>query len=164
MSKTCILVADRARARFFAPEQLREGAPLSRSVHLKELRAALVDPEGELTGKEMFSNTRSGSNRAPHGAGYEYDDHRAGHREEVERRFARQVASELAKLQRERDFSKLVLAVEPHMLGLLRQALKDKLPASIETHELHADLSWHDPAHIQASLERHGVLSSADHD
>lgn len=161
MARTCILVADRARARFLIPERLREGAPFAETIRLRELDA-LVDPEGEMTGNEVFSNTRSGTNRAPRGATYEYDDHRARHREEVERRFARRVADRLADFVREWEVEKLVLAVQPHMLGLLRPVLSEKLPAGVETIELPEDLSWHAPPQIQAALKRHGALVDVD--
>ncbi|HWA72591.1 MAG TPA: host attachment protein [Polyangiaceae bacterium] len=163
MSRTCILVADRARARFLVPERLRQSAPFADAVRLRELQA-LVDPEGEMTGNEVFSNTRSGSNRAPRGATFEYDDHRTRHREEVERRFAAQIAEKLADFVRERGPEKVVLVVEPRMLGLLRPRLWGKLPAAIETFELPEDLSWHAPSQIQAVLKQHGALSDADHE
>ncbi|HKY36692.1 MAG TPA: host attachment protein [Polyangiaceae bacterium] len=89
-------------------------------VELQELED-LTDPQGELTGNELFSSTRSGTNRSPHGANFEYDDHRERHREEAERRFAKRIALTTKQLVARESASRLVLAVEPHMLGILRQ-------------------------------------------
>lgn len=159
--KTCVVVADRARARLFvsAPSAERAGVD-SRGQELIEVEA-LTDPEGELTGKQLFSSTRSGSNRSPHGAAFEYDDHRQGHRNEEERRFAKRIADAVrARVETVRP-NKLILAIEPQLLGILRQALNGRLQQSLEVVELAKDFSWHTPQHVQAALERCGALSKA---
>lgn len=157
--KTCVVVADRARARLFinAPSAERIGVD-GRGQELVEVEA-LTDPEGELTGKQMFSSTRSGSNRSPHGATFEYDDHRQGHRSEEERRFAKRIAEAVRTRIATEQPSKLILAIEPHLLGLLRQALNGQLQQSLEVVELAKDFSWHTPEHVQAALERCGALA-----
>lgn len=159
--KTCVVVADRARARLFvtAPSPERSGAP-GGGQQLVELEA-LTDPEGELTGEQLFSSTRSGSNRSPHGAAFEYDDHRQGHRDEEERRFAKRIADAVrARLGTERP-DKLILAIEPQLLGMLRQALKGQLQQPLEVVELAKDFSWHSPEHVQQALERCGAMTKS---
>lgn len=156
--KTCVVVADRARARFFVTAKGAERMGAEPADELQELEA-LTDPEGELTGEQLFSNTRSGSNRSPHGAQFEYDDHRDRHRDEEERRFARRMTQAIQELvDRERP-TRLVLAVEPRMLGLLRQTLNGALAPSVELVELPKDLSWHTPQHIRAALLRTGAIA-----
>jgi protein required for attachment to host cells len=123
----------------------------------------LVDPEGELTGKESFSDTHSGTNHAGSGASYEYDDHRERHRREVERRFAKRVALATADFARNHGAQKLVLAAEPHMLGMLRPVLPTALPKGLTLVELARDLSWHTPEHIQSALSQHGALATNHH-
>lgn len=155
--KTCILVADRARARFFvlqAPPEHRPGD----AQRLSE-QETLVDPEGELTGQETFTDSHSGTNHAGSGASYEYDEHREGHRREVERRFAKRVAAAADVFTRDHDAQKLVLVAEPRMLGVLRHALPTTLPREVTLVELARDLSWHTPQHIQTVLVQDGVLS-----
>lgn len=157
--KTYVVVADRARARLFvgAPSAQRAGVD-SRGLELVEVEA-LTDPEGELTGQQLFSSTRSGSNRSPHGATFEYDDHRQGHRDEEERRFAKRIAEAVrARIEADRP-DKLILAVEPQLLGILRPALQGQLRQSLEVVELPKDFSWHTPQHVQAALERCGAMS-----
>jgi len=159
--KTCVIVADRARARVFvtAPVAERTVANGNRQ-ELVEVEA-LTEPEGELTGKQLFSSTRSGSNRSPHGAAFEYDDRREGHREEGARRFAKRIAEAVrARLETERP-QRLILAIEPQLLGTLRQALSGVLPPALDVVELPKDFSWHTPEHVQAALERNGALTTA---
>lgn len=156
--RTCILVADRARARFFvlgAPPEHRPGD----AARLLE-RETLVDPEGELAGKDLFSDSRSGTNHAGSGATYEYDDHRERHRREIERRFAKRVALAAADFARNHGAEKLVLAAEPQMLGMLRPLLPTALPKGVTLVELARDLSWHTPEHIQSALSQHGALAA----
>lgn len=160
-AKTCVVVADRSRARLLTTVVSPERHGSSSGKELKELEA-LTDPEGELTGKQLFSNTRSGTNRSPHGAQFEYDDHRERHRDEQERRFAKRVAQALASwLAREKP-TKLVLAVEPRMLGLLRHALDGELDASLQLTEVATDLSKHSVRHIEETLLRCGALDGLD--
>jgi protein required for attachment to host cells len=120
----------------------------------------LVEPEGELTGRELFSDARSGTNHAASGATYEYDDHRERHRREIERRFAKRVALAAGEFARAHGAQKLVLAAEPQMLGMLRQVLPSSLPREVSLFELARDLSWHTPEHIHTALAEHGALSA----
>ncbi|HVY25364.1 MAG TPA: host attachment protein [Polyangiaceae bacterium] len=159
--KTCVVVADRSRARLFvsAPSAERYGVD-NPGQELIEVEA-LTDPEGELTGQQLFSSTRSGSNRSPHGAAFEYDDRRQSHRDEEERRFAKRIAEAVrARLATDRP-QKLILAIEPQLLGMLRQALNGQLQQTLEVVELAKDFSWHTPQHVQAALERCGAMTKA---
>jgi protein required for attachment to host cells len=157
--KTCVVVADRSRARLFIsiPSAERNGVE-SRGQELLEIEA-LIDPEGELSGQQLFSSTRSGSNRSPHGAAFAYDDHRQGHRNEEERRFAKRIAETVRERLRTERPDKLILAIEPQLLGLLRQALNGQLKQSLEVVELAKDFSWHTPRHVQEALERCGAMT-----
>jgi protein required for attachment to host cells len=156
--KTCVVVADRSRARLFStvPGSERHGA--SPGEELEELES-LTDPEGELTGNQLFSSTRSGTNRSPHGAQFEYDDHRERHRDEQERRFAKRIAQSLLTYLARENPKKLVLAVEPRLLGLLRHALDGQLDNSLELSEVPKDLGKHTPRHIHETLARCGALN-----
>jgi protein required for attachment to host cells len=158
--KTCVVVGDRSRARLFvsvpAPERLGATAGGSDLLEVE----ALTDPEGELKDGELFS-TRGGSNRSPHGAKFGYDDHRQRHRDEEERRFARRVADAVLARFRSEEAARLVVAVEPRLLGLLRRELKGKLQAGVEVIEVAKDFSWHDAAHVRDALLRFGVMSAA---
>jgi protein required for attachment to host cells len=156
--KLCVVVADRSRARLFVSVKgaERHGAP-GRQSELREIEA-LTDPEGEIVGAELFSSAHSGSNRSPHGAQFSYDEHRERHRDEEERRFAQRVAGAVHSRLDAETFDRLVLAVEPRLLGLLRRALNGSLGKSVEIVEMAKDLSRHTPEQIREALARSGVI------
>jgi protein required for attachment to host cells len=159
MSRTCVVVADRVRARFFVVDPPPEHRPAGEPCKLREVEA-LTDSEGALKGNDVFSNRRSGTNRSPGGTEFEYDDHRLRHREEVERRFAKRIAQALGTLVRGRSAEKLVLAAEPRMLGLLRPELNGHSLGGADLIELPENLSNKTPEQIQSALARRGVLPS----
>lgn len=155
MRNDCVIVADRARARFFtvhAPDESDRGP------HLVE-HEDLVNPEGKLTGGELFGDERNGPARSPGGGpSHNYDDHRAGHLAEIGQRFARRVASAAVEFARERAPKGLVLVAEPHFLGMLRPELDARWPSDVGLTELPEELSWHSTEHIQDVLTRKGLL------
>lgn len=159
MDVTCVVVADRVRARFFLTEESQGNHP-SRRFKLVEIEA-LANPAGELTGLETFSNTRSGSDRAPNGAQYDYDDHRERYREEVQRRFAKHIATEIQRVVKAEAPARTILAVEPHLLGLLRPEMPRALPGETAIVEMPIELSWRTPEHIRQVLEARGAFSPA---
>jgi protein required for attachment to host cells len=125
----------------------------------------LKDAEGSMKGNEIFSNTRSGTAGRTPGTGggrTEYDDHREGHRQEVERQFAKRVAETIGVAVRERSPHKLVIAADPRMLGLLRTSMSKGLTNGTEVLELPEDLSRHTPEGIQSALAKRGAITAAD--
>jgi protein required for attachment to host cells len=141
----------------FVLELVPRHEPAKELAKLREVEV-LTDPEGSMKGNEMFSETRSGSDRAPGGARYAYDDHRESHRDEVERRFAKRIAESIAELARSRSAERLVLSADPRLLGLLRKSMNGTLPNGTELIELPEDLSGQSPERIQATLVRRGAL------
>jgi protein required for attachment to host cells len=134
--------------------------PAGEPSRLREVQA-LTDSEGALKGNDVFSNSRSGTNRSPGGGQFEYDDHRASHRHEVERRFSKRIAEALRAIVQSRATEVLVLAAEPHMLGLLRAQLDGAALGGTELRELSENLSAQTAEQIQFVLSRHGVLPTA---
>jgi len=124
-------------------------------------RETLVDPEGQMSGDQLSTDTRSGTNHAGSGASFEYDEHRDRHRDEVELRFAKRVAVAAADFARSRNAGEFILAAAPRMLGLLRRVLPPLLPKEVALVELARDLSWHSPEHIRRALLQHDLLGSA---
>jgi protein required for attachment to host cells len=156
-SRSCVVVADRARARLFVVDP----PPPNRSLpKLREVEA-LTDSEGALKGGAVFSNTRSGTNRSPSGAEFEYDDHRERHRDEVERRFARRIADAISSWVRERSTTRLVLAAEPRLLGLLREEMLARDLNGAELEDLDENLSGKTPEQIANALARRGLMPFA---
>jgi hypothetical protein len=159
MTRTLIVVADDARARFFRPELVPRS--LTGDVcRLQEL-AGLVNPEGELKGTELFSEARSGQIRAPRGPNFGYDDRREGHFREIERRFVREVVRMTAQLLQRQFAEELILVVAPRLLGVLRGPIAAVVPAGVRVTELAAEMSAQAPERIREFLLRRGSASVA---
>lgn len=162
MPRTCVVVADRARARMFVLDSVQRHEPAKDVEKLREIEV-LTDPEGSLKGKDVFSDSRTGGDRGAGGAhGHGYDDHRDSHRDEVERRFAKRIADSVAEFARARAAEKLVLTADPRLLGLLRKSMQGTLPNGTELIELPEDLSKQSPERIQATLTRRGALRNGN--
>lgn len=155
MSSYYVVVADGARARFFT---LDAGQPGLKSAGLVE-QAALVNPEAEESGREKFSDAKSGRNTAPLQAGaHGYDDHRNRHDDEVERRFARQVAHMAVERAGAARAGHLVLAAEPRLLGMLREAITVPPASSLQLRELASNLAKLPPHEVYAHLVKEAAL------
>ncbi|MCC6208499.1 MAG: host attachment protein [Gammaproteobacteria bacterium] len=156
MNHYCVIVADRARARFFCldPAAVPE---LESGPNLVEIRD-LINPEASLPGRETWSETRSGCNMARGGSAHGYDDHRDSHEEEFNRRFARRIAAGAHELLRQYRPRRLVLAASSHMLGLLRGALTLPAGSNIEVREAGKDLTHMPPLEIQRHLAGAGLM------
>jgi protein required for attachment to host cells len=152
-----VVVADGASARFFSVESPAQPA-LESGPRLFE-RDDLVNTEHELGGGDKYSTTRSGLNLNPRGGpSHGYDDHRAQHEQEHERRFARDIAARALSLAQEHRAGHLVVAAERHMLGLLREALEIPVKSGIEVSELAKDLTRLAPAQVYEHLAAAGVV------
>lgn len=157
MAKSCVVVADAGRARFFYVQeadvdQLEGGPGL---VQEREW----THPEGQQGGKELFDNLKSGRKRAAHGGpAHGLDDHRERHEREIERRYAEKLAESIGALVREHGAGRLVMVADPRLLGLLREPLAEELPEPVDLQELAEDLSGHSVPHIEEVLVRRGVL------
>ena len=90
-------------------------------------RARILKREGRRFAPQLLELQRFERSSAPrmmarHGAQSDYDPHTV----EVER-FARQIATHLARLSRQLPVQELVLIAAPRFLGVLRRSLSDSL-------------------------------------
>ena len=156
MNKFVLAVIDGTKARFFTLE----------SVALPEYESGpnLIEREGlsnqskELSGKELWANTKTGRNRGSGGQGHGYDDHRANHLGEFERNFAKETVHELLQLIQKYEAQELVLVAEPQILGMIRDVLNNLLPKNIQLHELAKDLCKLKPLEIHEYLATKNLL------
>jgi protein required for attachment to host cells len=158
MSDYCVVVADGARARLFSVQEggIGEGGPT-----LVE-HAGLSNAEAEVAGKDLFSDEKSGRNDAPGGGGaHGYDDHRDRHRDENERRFARDIAAAAADALRREAAARLVLAADPRMMGHLREALS-ATAVDMKVSEVQKDLTKFSVHEVQEHLAAAGVLPARE--
>ncbi len=156
MHADCIIVADGARARFFTLQR-PEYPDIESGPDLKELKD-LVNPEAETRENELWSDTRSGGNRGGNGGVHAYDDHRQRHLAMSEKRFARSIAEEVARMARERGTREVVLVAHQRTLGFLREELGALLGNGVRIHQLAKDLSRLDPRQIHAHLARERLV------
>ena len=149
MERYCILVADGARARFFAykarPWEWGTARP-----KLAE-QADLVNPERVIAGADMYGEARSAAHPAgTTGHHAAFDDHRQDSRRESQRRFARRLAERLAELAAQTSAARLVAGAGPELDRVLHPALR--------VDEVTRDLTHLTAELVQAHLIKEGVL------
>lgn len=152
MSDYCVVVADSARARLFSLKEAESGAGGPNLIEISDM----ANTEAELAGRELWSDTNTGRNAAPDSGAHSYDDHRNRHREEIERRFAKEVAAAVAAAVGREKASRVVVAAEARMLGQLREAMK--LPATVQISEVPKNLSKLSPQELHGHLAADNAL------
>ena len=151
-----VVVADGARARMFSLNR-RDDITDTGGLDLVE-RDALVNPEQEMRGNEVYENTKSGRNRVSGGPAHGYDDHRSASEVEQERRFARQIADRIGGFSEGGANPRIVLVAAPRMLGLLRPALQGSAASKLRVDTLDKDLSRLSPKELKSHLATAGLI------
>lgn len=156
MNQYCVVVANGARARFFTLET-PEFPDLESGPNLIE-KQDLVNTERELPEREIWSETKSGRNRAANGGpSHGYDDHRSQHEDEYERRFAHNIAEQCSILSKKHNATGIVLVSQQRLLSHLRTAIDSKIK-DIPTQELAKDLSKLNPIELHQYLAKVQLL------
>jgi protein required for attachment to host cells len=156
MNNLLIAVIDGAKARFLTlePAEFPDQGFKPRLVEHEELS----NPTKNVHEQELWANVKSGRNRASTGQAHDYDDHRANHLVEFERRFAQAIATRITELLQIHHARKLILFAEPHILGLMRGALSHNLPESLNKIEKAKNLCHMDPHHLYSYLVKQKLL------
>jgi protein required for attachment to host cells len=152
-----IAVIDRAHARFLTlvPVEISDD-----DFTLVE-QTGLTLPEGEASGEELWSSTKTGRNRGPQGQAHSYDDHRQEHAIEFERHFAHSIANHMKLIVQDRHLQTVLLVAAPQILGLMRQALEPVLPETVKLTEVAKDLCHLTPYEIQAYLAEQKLIPAS---
>lgn len=157
MSHNCVVVAGGSRARFFTLRE-PEFPEMESGPNLHEV-ADLVNPEKDLPGSDLWTNLKSGRNRGGGGSpAHGYNDHRDQHQDELDRRFARNIARECSRLIQDHSTRGLVLVAQKRVLGFLRNELDGLVKAGVEIHELAKDLSKLSPLELHEHLARERLI------
>ncbi len=157
MNHNCVVVAGGSRARFFTLEEAKH-PEIQSGPNLLEIND-LVNPERDVHDSELWSETKPGRNRnTAGGPAHGYDDHRNQHADEFERRFARDVAQEAARMTNNQNSKNLVLVAQKRMLGFLRDAMAPLAKSGIKIHELAKDLSKLPPQQVHEHLAKEALL------
>ena len=156
MNDYCVVVAAGSRARFFtlSPAEIPE---MQSGPNLVE-RSDLISPERATHEKDMWSDTKSGRNRSSGGGAHGYDDHRAQHEDEFERRFAREVVEQAEKLVSSNGNRRIIMVAQKRMLGFLRNSLEGLRKNGVEIHEVAKDLSKMKPMQLHEALSMQNLL------
>jgi len=156
MNQNCVVVAGGTRARFFTLEEA-QCPELESGPNLREIND-MINPEGDMRDDQLWSDMKSGRNRGAGGSAHGYDDHRTQHEDEFERRFARSVAQEAARITRNSSTKHLVLVAQKRILGMLRSELEPLMKSGIAIRELAKDLTKLAPIELQAHLAREQLV------
>jgi protein required for attachment to host cells len=117
MPRICIVVADATRARLFTYEHVSDGGGTHEAF---SERTDLVNLARRETPSELFSDTRTNTNRAAGGRHFGYDDHRDAHIDRLDEEFSREIARAIDRAVRETGATRLIVCAPPRMLGMLR--------------------------------------------
>jgi len=157
MSDYCVIVTGGAHARFFTLEPV-EFPELESGPRLIEC-GEIVNPEKEISGRDLYADSKMGRGHAPHGGpAHGYDDHRSKHDEEFDRRFARKVLKRASSIVQANQARYAVLVAPANMLGLLRQELDIIRKGGMKVHILAKDMVKFSPKKIHDHLAKVQVL------
>ncbi|HEX5059009.1 MAG TPA: host attachment protein [Kofleriaceae bacterium] len=153
MYRTCIVVADAARARLFTFERTAEAEGLA-----EELieRRDLVNPARRLRSSKLFSDSRPGVSRMGK-LQYAFDDHRDAHIDAFDAEFSRMIVGEVAAMMRATHAKRLILCASPHMLGALRDA-SSGVGGDITIDEMPRNLVKLSPSRLRDQLAEYRLL------
>jgi protein required for attachment to host cells len=96
----------------------------------------------ETAGRERYADAKTGRGRAARGGpAHGYDDHRSQHDDELDRRFARRILENFARLARAHRARSMILVAPAHILGLLRQELDIISKQGMGVHQVAKDMT-----------------------
>jgi protein required for attachment to host cells len=150
MNRTFVAVMDGTKARFFTL-QYPDFPEYESGPDLVE-HECLKNSTKELQGKQLWSNTKTGSNHGSGTKGHNYDDHRENHILEFERNFAKEIVNSLISLIQEYESNHLILVAEPQILGIVREVLNTQASKNLLIEELAKDLCKYKTGKIQEYL------------
>jgi protein required for attachment to host cells len=156
MIRSFVAVINGTKARFFTL-QYPELPQYESGPTLTEIEC-FTQTIKELQGKELWANTKTGSNHGSASQGHGYDDHRQNHLLEFERNFAREIVDKIINLIQEHQSEQIILVAEPQILGMVRDALNTQISKYHKIQELAKDLCKHKPLEIQEYLASKNLL------
>ncbi|MDX2052418.1 MAG: host attachment protein [Polyangiaceae bacterium] len=154
MPNQCVVIADGARARFFALES--RGLPEIEGGPALYEAADLENPAKAGSSRDSAPPSDSRGHRGSPSSGS--SDHRGRHQAQMDRRFAKQVAQRAAELAYGRGAHTCIIVADPKTLGMLRPELRALGNQQVSFTELSKDLCRLSVHEIQSHLARLGQL------
>jgi protein required for attachment to host cells len=157
MVNYCIVVNSGGHSRFFSLESV-SFPEIESSPKLVEC-GRLVNPEKGMAEHELYTDSKTGRGRAPHGGrAHGYDDHRSQHEDESDRRFAHKVVREAGRFAKEKQARRVIFVAPARMMGLFRQDLGIISEHGIKVQELTKDMSKFSPRQIHRYLAKESLV------
>ncbi len=156
MGKFAVAVINGTQARFFTLDSAATSEYES-SPNLIEHKG-LFDSTTGLHDQELWANTQTGRNRGSRVQAHSYDDHRQNHKIEFEKRFANQISKAMLKMIQINQARQLILVAEPQILGMMREAMMDKLFKSLNIKEVAKDICHFNGNQIHDYLAKKQLL------
>ncbi len=138
MGKFAVAVINGTQSRFFTLDSAATSEYES-SPNLIE-HQGLSNKINELHGRELWANTKTGRNRGSGGQTHNYDDRRQNHVLEFEKKFANKISSATINLIETYQARHLIVVAEPKILGMMREAMTDKIFKTINVREVAKDI------------------------
>lgn len=138
MAKFAVAVINGTQARFFILDST-VSSEYESGPNLIE-HEGLTDLTKEIHGQELWANIKTGRNRASGGQVHGYDDHRQNHEVEFGKKFANKISSAMLNIIKTHEARQLILVAEPQILGLMREAMTDKLFTDLNITEVAKDI------------------------
>lgn len=155
MVRSCVIVADARRARFYGIEP---GDERTRSTTLVE-RLVLTNPDLRERGRSVTGRVRTETNTDRQaGPMHPMAAQRERHRVELERRFGQEIARRAGEIVRDWKQGTLVLIAEPRLLGLVREPLRRALHPGIQVKELAKDYTQLAPDELLEHLTLNSLV------
>ena len=155
MAVCCVVVADGARARFFALEE--GGQP--RAPHVLVEGEVLENPALRERGESMPGRPRTETNSVRNaGPVYPITAQRERHRVEHMRRYAGQIVDRAAGHLAGSTAGMLMLIAEPRLLSMMREAARHAVGARVRVKELARDFGGLSRSEIERRLEAERAL------
>jgi protein required for attachment to host cells len=155
MNNTCLIVADRSRARLFVV--VPDDSP-RRKMRLSE-RVTLVNEEAKARGRDGAGGVKSERNtNRQAGPMHPIVAQRERHRLEHERRFGGEVVEHALRLTAAWEQGVMVLIAEPRLLGLMRERLRSALRSEIKLEELARDYAGLSTAELERMVTKQKLI------
>ena len=157
MNRTCIVVADAGRARFYGVAATN--APRVKTT-LVEKTVLTNELDLRARGESVTGKVRTETN-SDRGSGpvHPMAAQRERHRAELDRRFCADIVRELGHIVGDWNEGTVVLVAPPHMLGLIRENTRNSLRHEIELKELAKDYAHLGAAELRDRLDLDRIIS-----
>ena len=155
MQRTMIAIVDATRARIFTFDRTDDVGGMRESFFE---RTDLVNPARRRTPAQLFSDTRTNTNRTG-GRFYGLDDHRDAHIDTMDTEFAWAAAASIEQAIHDTGARRVILCASPRMLGFLRTT--DLWRDGVVIDDLARDYVKMTPPQIHEQLVAHGLIPAS---